>query len=512
MPGTEVLNVQKARMERRAGILLHPLSLPGATGGGVLDSAVDTFLEFCTTHHQSIWQVLPLGPTGYGNSPYQSFSTHAGNPYLISLKDLADQGLATDIEVNEAEVSGEQSRVNYAGLYEIRLPVLFKVASSFHQRANLKARKAYAEFCHDEDHWLDDYALYAAIKGVQQSSWQDWPQELRERDAASLHSIRTQLAPDIEAHKVLQWMFATQWAQVRVKANKAGVKILGDLPIFVAMDSADAWANPDLFLLSKKSCRPLAVAGVPPDYFSADGQLWGNPLYRWPAHLKEGFRWWKGRMRSALRLYDSVRIDHFRGFAQYWCVPAGAKTAREGSWKKSPGAPLLRALKQEFPQLPLVAEDLGDITPDVYALRDKFGLPGMKVLQFAFSNPTNEFLPHRHGTNFVVYTGTHDNDTTLGWLSDPQFKDEQRFFRHYLGLDVDVPLTLACKQMVRMALRSVADTVIIAMQDVLALDGKARMNTPSVGTGNWEWRLTFEQVREQQDWFREATWMTDRVR
>lgn len=339
-------------MKRRAGLLLHPLSLPGATGGGALDITIDTFLDFCRYHHQSVWQVLPLGPTGYGDSPYQSFSTHAGNPYLISVEELADVGLATAAELDAARIDSEPTKIDYEKLYEIRLPALSKIAKAFTQRAKPEQLSAYHTFCREQAHWLDDYALYMTIKGEQQKSWQDWPKPLRSREEKALEEVRSKSREAIETHKVVQWFFAEQWAKVRTKAKKAGVSILGDIPIFVALDSADAWSHPELFQFDKE-CKPTAVAGVPPDYFSADGQLWGNPLYRWEQHSKTGFSWWKERIRSALRLYDMVRIDHFRGFAGYWSVPAGAENARGGAWKKAPGEKLFKVLQKEFPELPV---------------------------------------------------------------------------------------------------------------------------------------------------------------
>lgn len=497
-------------MKRRAGLLLHPLSLPGATGGGTLDGSIDTFLAFCEHHHQTVWQVLPLGPTGYGDSPYQSFSTHAGNPYLISIEELEKEGLASAEEVKEARIDGSDDKIDYCNLYEVRRPVLYRIATRFQERAGADQKKAYRAFCESEQHWLNDYALYMTIKEAQAKSWPDWPEPLRKREEKALEEVRSEQSEALETHKVVQWFFAHQWAKVRAKAEAAGVEILGDIPIFVALDSADAWANADLFQFDEER-RPTAVAGVPPDYFSADGQLWGNPLYNWEEHEKQGFAWWKDRMRSALRLYDQVRIDHFRGFAGYWSVPAGAENARGGAWKTAPGEKLFEALREEFPGLPVVAEDLGDITPDVHDLRDKFELPGMKVLQFAFSAPDNEFLPHHYHSNFVVYTGTHDNDTTGGWYEDEKFEKEQLFFRHYLGLDDQVTTREAVRQMVRLAMRSVAYLAIVPFQDVLALDGAARMNTPSQAADNWQWRMTQEQLETRQDWLKEATWMTARA-
>lgn len=497
-------------MKRCAGLLLHPLSLPGSTGGGTLNDPIETFLKFCQKHHQSVWQVLPLGPTGYGDSPYQSFSTHAGNPYLISLEELQKAGLAEAQEVESARIESDPSVIDYCNLYEVRRPVLYQIASSFKSRAHKAQLTAYQEFCKKEAHWLDDFALYMSLKEQHQKSWQDWPAALRSRDKKALAKAAQEHAQAIEVHKVVQWFFAEQWARVRKLAKAHGVQILGDIPIFVALDSADAWANPDLFQFDEER-KPTHVAGVPPDYFSADGQLWGNPLYRWESHEKTGFAWWKARLQSALRLYDMVRIDHFRGFAGYWSVKAGAKTAKGGEWKTAPGEKLFQALKKEFPDLPIVAEDLGDITPDVHQLRDSFELPGMKVLQFAFSEPSNEFLPHHYSSNFVVYTGTHDNDTTAGWYTDPERLKEQKFFRHYLGLPEDTTVEKAVEAMVRLALRSVAKIAIVPYQDLLKKGSEARMNTPSQASGNWQWRLTEEELKAPHDWLLEATWISGRA-
>ncbi len=497
-------------MKRRSGVLLHPLSLPGPYQSGTLGASIDVFLDFCRQHHQSVWQVLPLGPTGYGDSPYQSFSTHAGNPYLIDIDELRKEGLATPEEEAQARTSASPCRVDYCSLYEDRRPLLYRIAREFPNRAGQDERERYGEFCRDQNHWLEDYAQYMTIKEIQGKSWMDWPKPLRLRQKKAMQAFCSEHQAEIEVQKVVQWFFAKQWEAVRTKARKAGVEILGDLPIFVALDSADSWAHPQLFQFDAQR-RPEAVAGVPPDYFSADGQLWGNPLYRWEKHQSSRFAWWKERVRSALRLFDSVRIDHFRGFAAYWRIPAAEKTARNGEWVTAPGEKLLKSLQQEFPNLPIVAEDLGDITPDVNALRDRFELPGMKVLQFAFSDPGNAFLPHNHDRNFIVYPGTHDNDTVKGWYLDSERRADQKFFRHYLGLPEDTPVDRAVQQMVRLAMRSVANLAVIALQDVYSLDSSARMNTPSSGENNWQWRATAEQLEQEYGWFKEATWMAGRA-
>ena len=496
-------------MNRCAGILLHPLSLPGPRGCGTLDDSVDRLLSFCKDHHQSIWQVLPLGPTGYGDSPYQSFSTHAGNPYLISIEALSEAKLATEEELEKADFECEGSGIDYCQLYEKKRPLLYAIASQFSKRQNKEQAESYKSFCREQQHWLDDYALYMTIKEQQEKSWQDWPKPLKTRQKSALDKVKKEFKVDIENHRVIQWFFHSQWQVVRTKAAAAGVKIMGDIPIFVALDSADAWANPKLFQFDSER-KPIAVAGVPPDYFSADGQLWGNPLYQWEEHSKTGFKWWKERLQSSLRLYDMVRIDHFRGFAGYWSIPADEKTARGGSWVPAPGEELFTALKEEFPELPIIAEDLGDITPDVHALRNKFELPGMKVLQFAFSDPQNTFLPHKYDKNFVVYTGTHDNDTTAGWYLDSDRKQEREFFRRYLGLSNDTDTEEAVEQMVRLALRSVAQIAITPFQDILKKDSQSRMNIPSEASGNWQWRMTLEELEQKQDWLLEATWLSGR--
>ncbi len=495
---------------RRAGILLHPLSLPGSTGCGTLDHWVGTFLNFCRSHHQSIWQVLPLGPTGYGNSPYQSFSTHAGNPYLISLEQLQSQGLATEEEVAEGEIKAPPGLIDYCQLWEVRRPALRRIAAGFEARATAEQSEQFEAFCEEQAHWLHDYALFTAIKEIHEKSWQEWPTPLRKRHKKALTDFEKEHAESIKVQKVIQWFFDVQWQAVRSKAQSMGIEILGDIPIFVALDSADAWSNPELFLFDKER-RPTAVAGVPPDYFSEDGQLWGNPLYRWEKHEKTGFAWWKARMASALRLYDRVRIDHFRGFAGFWKVPAEAKTAREGEWVKAPGDALFKAFKKEFGEMPVVAEDLGDITPDVHELREKFELPGMKVLQFAFSDPGNEFLPHNYQSDFVVYTGTHDNDTTAGWYTDAKLEKEHHYFRRYVGLEDKALAPEAVKAMIRLALQSVAELAIVPYQDLLSLSSIGRMNTPSEAEGNWQWRLTEKQLLTKQEWFMEATWLTGRA-
>lgn len=471
--------------QRRSGVLLHPTSLPGRYGIGSFNAQAYRWVDFLSAAGQSIWQVLPLGPTSYGDSPYQSFSSHAGNTHLIGLEPLLEQELLLEEELEDAP-EFEPVRADYGTLYEWKRPLLYRVAAAFEDRADKELQSEFAEFCHKQAHWLDDFALFMAIKEAHDNvSWQEWPKGLKRRRKKSLEQFAKKHKSELHTHKVLQFLFRRQWLALRKYANERGVQVLGDLPIFVALDSADAWCNPELFFFDK-DLAPTVVAGVPPDYFSEDGQLWGNPLYRWDKMKKNGYTWWLARIRSALDLVDLLRIDHFRGFAGYWEIPAGEETARKGQWVKGPGKHFFTRVAKEFPELPIVAEDLGDITPDVHELRDKFKLPGMLVLQFAFGgDPGNKFLPHNHEQNFVVYTGTHDNDTTRGWFeAAPQ--GEREFYQAYGGCAEENVV----RTMIRLALSSVAHTAIIPYQDVLGLGSEARMNTPSKPCDNWQWRMT----------------------
>ncbi len=478
------------RLPRSSGILLHPTSLPGNHGIGSFDAWTRRWIDFLVESGQSIWQVLPLGPTSYGDSPYQSFSSHAGNTNLIGLGTLADDGLL-DPELLKVPQQFNPERVDYCAMHEWKRPVLQEAAKVFKKRATDEQMNSYREFVKEEKHWLDDYALFMAIKESQGfQSWQEWPKGLKRADKKPIESFKKKHRAAIEIQKVCQWFFFDQWRRVKEYANDRGVKIMGDLPIFVALDSADAWCNPQMFHFDD-NLNPTVVAGVPPDYFSEDGQLWGNPLYDWEKHKKTRYKWWFARIRSAMRMYDILRIDHFRGFSAYWEVPAKAETAKDGRWVNGPGSHFFEKLLKEFPDLPLVAEDLGEITPDVIQLRDKFEFPGMLVLQFAFGgDPNNKFLPHNHERNFVCYAGTHDNDTILGWYFGSSSPEERGYFRTYTGCDNHS----IGNAMVRSALNSVADTSILCFQDLLGLGSEARMNTPSKSEGNWAWRFLPERV------------------
>ncbi len=475
-------------MTRAAGLLLHPTSLPGRFGIGDLGPEAERFLDWARDGGQSWWQVLPLGPPEAHHSPYNCLSAFAGNPLLISPELLRREGLLTAGDL--AGVPGAApGRVDFDRVAPWKEGLLRRSWELFERRGSAELRDELRSFVEDpaQGSWLDDWTLFQAIRARRGGSgWWDWEPALARREAATLAAARRSEAAEIGFHRYLQFQFMRQWRRLRREARRRGVRILGDLPIYVAANSAEVWAHRELFDLDSEG-RPRAVAGVPPDAFSSTGQLWGNPLYRWDRIAAAGFGWWIERLAHNLRLVDRVRIDHFRGFAAYWRIPAAAPTAEGGKWVEGPGLALFEALRRALPaaepggELPLVAEDLGVITPDVVALRRAAGLPGMKVLQFAFDDPASDHLPHRFERAMVVYTGTHDNDTTAGWLR--RLGDDARGrVRSYAG--DDVPWAL-----IRLAYTSVADTAVVPLQDVLALGSEARMNTPAVAAGNWAWRL-----------------------
>jgi len=498
------------QMKRAAGILFHPTSLPGKYGIGEMGSNAYGFIDWLHASGMRLWQMLPLNPTGYGDSPYQSFSSFAGNELLISLELLIKDGyLSPDDIPAELKDAASSNAVDFGMVVLNKKPTLLRAASNFLKKMNPENKRLFTEFCKKQAFWLDDYALFMSIKSVYDKKAQDekvygamwanfWPKDLALRDPKSLKTWALEHASDIEERKVLQYFFSNQWKLLKVYANQKGIDIIGDIPIFVAYDSADVWANRDLFLLNDAG-KPLAVAGVPPDYFSEDGQLWGNPLFNWKAHKKTHFTWWKQRITIALENQDYIRVDHFRGFESYWAVPFGEKTARKGEWQKGMGRELFTELHKTYgSELPILAEDLGFITKEVQELRDDFGLPGMKILQFAFDakesgkglDVQNAFLPHNFIPHSVVYTGTHDNDTMLGWLNKAS-DAERAFVDRYLGGSIENRV----KALIREAFKSVAAFAIIPMQDVLLLDSSARMNTPSTPSGNWTWRMTIDQLR-----------------
>jgi 4-alpha-glucanotransferase len=472
---------------RESGILLHPSSLPGPGGIGSLGTEARRFVDFLAGAGQSLWQVLPLGPTGYGNSPYSCYSAFAGNPLLIDLDLLVEEG---DIERRELQSDFPDERVDFPRVEAYKYESLRHAADNFFAGGDASRVEEFRHFC-DTTPWLHDYALYMALKAANNGkNWSRWQEGIARRTKAALEEYSCSLAPAVGIQKYMQWQFFRQWEKIKQYTNSNNIEIIGDIPIFVAYDSADVWVNPHLFHLDERG-RPLVVAGVPPDYFSETGQLWGTPLYNWEVTAFHGFNWWVERMKSALFLYDRVRIDHFRGFEAYWEVPATEKTAVNGRWVKGPGEALFNALIDSLGPLPVIAEDLGVITPDVEALRDRFGFPGMKILQFAFgSGPENSYLPHNHVREAVVYTGTHDNDTTLGWFAALS-KNEKRLVQNYLNSDgKDIT-----GDMIRAAIASVANTVIIPLQDILKLDSSARMNLPGSSAGNWSWRFLADDIR-----------------
>lgn len=496
------------RFERSSGILLHPTSLPGPYGVGDLGPAARRWVDWLADAGCKLWQVLPLGPTGYGDSPYQCFSAFAGNPYLISPDLLLGQRLLTDDDLADMPAWDPQ-RVDFGRLYEWKPALLDK---AFHRFAADPgpARPKFGRFQAENAFWLADYALFMALKETHGGGpWDEWPADLRRRDPQALTRARQSLENAILRHAFFQFLFFEQWAAIKDYAHARGLKIIGDLPIFVAYDSADAWSHPDLFHFDADG-RPTVVAGVPPDYFSPTGQLWGNPLYRWSVHRASGYAWWLERLRAALALVDILRIDHFRGFAAYWEVPAGNPTAEIGRWVPGPGADFFEAVRASLGEsLPIIAEDLGVITPDVTALRDRFDLPGMKILQFAFSGPDNPFLPHQFTRNSVVYTGTHDNDTARGWYEAAP-EGERDFARRYFGHGWQGGGDFAW-DLIRTAWASVPAFALAPMQDFLALGTAARFNFPSRLGGNWEWRLTDETLSvELQNAIREMNWLYQR--
>lgn len=469
---------------RVSGILLHPTSFPGRFGIGDLGEEAYRFVDWLASAGQQLWQTLALGPTGYADSPYASFSAFAGNHMLISPDQLVDVGdlLAEDI----ADVPPfPHDQVDFGWVIPYKTELLRKAAQRFFSSASAKRRAQFDRFCYENRRWLDDFALFMAVKTVHNLViWTEWDNDIALRQPTAIAHWREKLADQIHLHKYLQFQFFQQWQALRHYANERNVKILGDIPIFVAHDSADVWAHPELFSLDEQG-EPTLVAGVPPDYFSATGQRWGNPLYRWDLMEELGYSWWVDRVRQTFSLVDILRIDHFRGFAAYWEIPASEPTAVVGRWVEAPGEKLFRALQNALGKLPIIAEDLGVVTPDVVALREQFSFPGMKVLQFAFdSDASNPYLPFNLDHDCVIYTGTHDNDTTLGWFDSQPDKMQLRVGL-YLGTDGrDLSWDF-----IRLALSSVADIAIVPLQDLLRLGSDARMNLPGVPSGNWRWRF-----------------------
>jgi 4-alpha-glucanotransferase len=508
---------------RASGILLHPTSLPGRFGIGDLGGEAYRFVDFLSASGQTLWQIMPLGPTGYGDSPYQCFSAFAGNTLLISPEKLLEDGLLTADDLGAGGHAFFEERVEYGKVIEYKRALLEKAFDNFRRGDDDGRREDYEGFLGYASSWLEDYALFAALRDEHKgASWHTWQEGLARRERGAIDVARVAFSERIEAHKFFQYQFFRQWLKLRAYCGEKGVRVIGDMPIFVAHNSADVWARPDLFSL-REDGSPLVVAGVPPDAFSRTGQLWGNPLYDWGRMRADNYGWWVERMRATLRTVDIVRVDHFRGFAAYWEVPAEHETAEHGRWVEAPGRELFGALRQALGDLPIIAEDLGTITPEVHALRDELGLPGMRVLQFAFGgDPKDTHLPHNYTRHGVVYTGTHDNDTVVGWFESrseaaadgtdaagaESLRRERDYCLKYLrsdGREIHWDFIGA-------AFVSVAALAIVPLQDLLGLDSGARMNTPASAEGNWAWRYAAGALTDElAERLREMTRITGRL-
>lgn len=480
---------------RASGILLPVFSLPGKYGIGCFSKEAYKFVDFLEEAGQKYWQILPIGPTSYGDSPYQSFSTFAGNPYFISLESLIEEGLLTKEECDKADFGNTETQVNYEKLYEER----FKLLRKAYERSKIYESEDFHKFKEENAYWLRDYAMFMAIKSrFDGDSFDKWAEDIRLRWGYSMEYYQTELYYEIEFYEYIQYEFYKQWFRLKKYANDRGIKIIGDIPIYVAYDSADVWAHPELFQMDEEG-TPQAVAGCPPDGFSATGQLWGNPLYRWDYHKQTGYDWWIRRMEKSHQLYDVIRIDHFRGFDQYYSIAADAEDAISGYWEDGPGIDLFSAIKARLGDIKIIAEDLGYITDTVKQLVKETGFPNMKVLEFAFdsrdSSGPAEYLPYNYEKNCVVYTGTHDNETLLGWLNNI-LPEEIELIKEYIGKETDDKNVLA-DEIIRMAHASTANLCVIPIQDYLSLDNSARINTPSTLGGNWKWRVTQQQLNKK---------------
>jgi len=473
------------RFPRSSGILLHPTSLPSRFGIGDLGSEAYKFIDFLAESAQQFWQILPLGPTGFGNSPYMCYSAMAGNPLLISPEKLQNQGLLTDEDfANLPEFPLDQ--VDFERVIQTKMPLLRQASTRFHGNASEVAQKSFSQFCETAASWLEDYALFMALHDTfEGTSWHTWEPEIAKAQPDAIAQWRQKLSNEIYFHKYLQFEFFRQWSELKEYANRHQIQIIGDIPIYVAHNSVDVWAHPDIFALDEETGEPALMAGVPPDYFSETGQLWGNPVYQWEQLQKDNFRWWIQRFQATLDYVDIVRIDHFRGFEAYWAVEQGETTAINGKWIEAPGEEFFQVLQDKLGNLPIIAEDLGIITPEVEALRDRFEFPGMKILHFAFGGgPDNPYLPFNYQRNCVVYTGTHDNNTTIGWFNQISQWEKENLIR-YLGCVSSEGIHW---DLIRLSFSSVANQAITPLQDFLGLGAQAQMNFPSVAEGNWGWR------------------------
>lgn len=472
---------------RKSGMLMPVSALPGAYGIGCFSKEAYEFVDILKEAGQKLWQILPLGQTGYGDSPYQSFSTFAGNPYFIDLETLIEDELLTKEECDQADFGENEEEIDYEKIYNARFKVL-KLAYARAKKNGLMESKAYRTYLEEEKAWLADYALYMAVKdSFDGKSWDQWEEDIRLRKPEAIAAYQEQLSAEIDFYEFLQYLFAGQWAGLKTYANEQGIEIIGDIPIYVAFDSADTWANPKLFQLDEENL-PVAVAGCPPDAFSATGQLWGNPLYAWDYHKKTGYDWWMKRVACCFKLYDIIRIDHFRGFDEYYAIPYGDETAENGEWMPGPGMDLFLKMKETLGDLPIIAEDLGFLTPEVHEMLKESGFPGMKVLEFAFDDSENsDYLPHKYQENCIVYTGTHDNETLVGWYENMNRRNKS-FAREYMGCR-HTPKKEMHWEFIRLAMASPAKLAVIPVQDYLGLGAEARINEPSTLGKNWKWRL-----------------------
>ncbi|MDE5106541.1 MAG: 4-alpha-glucanotransferase [Trichodesmium sp. St17_bin3_1_1] len=491
-------------LSRASGILLHPTSFPSPFGVGDLGQEAYNFVDFLKNSGQKIWQVLPLGPTGFGNSPYQAYSAMAGNPLLISPDKLKDEGWLSVRDLSDIPAF-PKDQVDFDLVAQLKSSLLKTAYQNFQKDTSEEKKETFKKFCNSKAFWLDDYAFYMALRDAHQgASWHTWDKDIALRQPAALEKWQQRLADKIQYHKFLQYLFFQQWDELKSYANEQGIKIFGDVPIYVAHDSADVWANPQIFSLDSQTNEPSFMAGVPPDYFSETGQLWGNPVYRWDKLEEENFSWWVQRIQSMLDIVDLIRIDHFLGLVAYWVLPQGETTARNGEWMTAPGEALFNTIKEKLGTLPIIAEDLGVITSDVERLRDKFEFPGMKILHFAFdSDSDNPYLPNNYNsTNWVVYTGTHDNNTTVGWFNKRSPEEQERVYRFITdsrgnGIHWDL---------IHLAMSSKAYMAIFPLQDILGLGEEAIMNQPGVPDGNWSWRYQSEMLTSDiRDRLKEVT-------
>lgn len=481
-------------MRRGAGVLMHISSLPGEFGIGTLGNEAYKFVDFIKKAGFTYWQILPLGHTGYGDSPYQCFTAFAGNPYFIDFNKLKDEGLLNEEEYKLETYTDNRERINYGLIYNAKYKVLRKAFEHYKKMDNIKEKVK--EFKRDNEFWLEDYGLYMALKAkFNYSSWHDWDTDIKERKPESLLKYKNELSEEIKYWSFIQYLFFTQWGSLKNYANSIGIQIIGDIPIYVSEDSVDTWSNPNDFEIDKKTLKPKLVAGCPPDAFSPTGQLWGNTIYDWQYMKRTEYEWWTSRIKQSLKLYDILRIDHFRGFESYWQVPYGEKTAKDGVWGKGPGIDLFNVIKKKLGDIEVIAEDLGYLSKEAIKFVKETEFPGMRVLQFAFDgSANNNYLPHRYVNNCIAYTGTHDNDTCLGWYEKTGSKNEVKNAEEYLGLNKEESYNWG---LIRGIWSSVADVAIAQMQDFLNIGNEGRMNLPSSLGGNWSWRVKEENLTEE---------------